>query len=271
MSRTSDSQVRHSAESSPGASGRDLSGTVALVTGATSGIGEATALRLAERGAAVALIGRRNERLKRLEARIAALGVTPHSVQADVSIREEAFAAVDSTLEAFDRLDTLVNAAGVMYNAPSDEIPIDDWETMVDTNLKGVLYMVKAAIPHLLSSAQDGPRGVTDVVNISSIGGRFARATVAVYNATKFGVTAATEAWRQEFTKRGIRFSVIEPGVVATELLQQREYMSEYAHTLTSGMEPLLPEDIADAVDYIITSPRRVAIAEVVLRPTDQV
>lgn len=247
-----------------------LDGTVALVTGASSGIGEAAARRLASEGAAVVLVARRAERLQTLADALRADGATAVALPADVSIKDEALGVVDATITELGRLDTVVNAAGVMYNAPTTEIPLEDWETMVDLNLKGVLYLVKGALPHLLAAADDEPRHVADVVNISSIAGRFARATVAGYNATKFAVTAATEAWRQEFTRRGVRFSVVEPGATATELFEQRDYMRDYAHALLKDLEQLRPEDIAEAIAYIVTGPRRVAVAEVVLRPIDQ-
>lgn len=250
--------------------GKTLDGTVALITGASSGIGAAAARRLAREGAAVALVARRRERLEGLAETVRAEGGIALVLPADISVKDEALGVVEATVTTLGRLDTLVNAAGVMFNAPSTEIPLEDWESMVDLNLKGILYLVKGALPHLLAAADGEPRSVADVVNISSIAGRFARATVAGYNATKFGVTAATEAWRQEFTKRGVRFSVIEPGATATELFAQREYMQDYARALLNDLEQLRPEDIADAVAYIVTSPRRVAIAEVVVRSIDQ-
>ena len=248
----------------------ELADTVALVTGASSGIGKAAALRLAADGAAVALVARREDRLEELAGTIRASGGTALVVKADVTQKDEALGAVAAAVEQLGRLDTLVNAAGVMFNAPSLDIPLDDWDMMVDLNLKGVLYLVKGALPHLLAAAETEPRRVADVVNISSIAGRFARATVAGYNATKFGVSAATEAWRQEFTKRGVRFSVIEPGATATELFAQRDYMADYARTLLSDLEELRSDDIADAIAYIVENPRRIAVAEIVLRSIDQ-
>lgn len=249
-----------------------LLGSVALITGASSGIGRAAAHRLAADGASVAIVARRSDRLKELAQSIEVAGGSALVIPADVTVRSEAYAAVDATIAKFGRIDIVVNAAGVMFNAPSLEIPIEDWEMMVDVNIKGVLYIVKRALPHLLDAvSSEGGRSVTDVVNISSIAGRFARATVATYNATKFAVTAATEAWRQEFTKSGVRFCVIEPGAVSTELLEGRDYMKGYAEQLRHGIEELHAEDIADAISYAILQPRRVAVAEIVLRPTDQV
>ena len=122
-------------------------------------------------------------------------------------------AAITRTVDELGRLDTLVNAAGVMVNGPSEDSPLEEWDRMVDVNLRGLIYTTKAALPHLLRAASDTERSVADVVNISSVAGRLAAPQVALYNATKFAVTAATEAWRLEYTNRNLRFSVIEPGV----------------------------------------------------------
>ncbi|WP_329390552.1 SDR family oxidoreductase [Streptomyces sp. NBC_01716] len=138
-------------------------------------------------------------------------------------------------------------------------------------NVKGVMYVVKAVLPHLLEAANSTDRQVADVINISSVAGRVATAGVAIYNAGKFGVTAATEAWRQEFGDRNLRFSVIEPGAVDTELFgHQQGHAKEAESRRFEGVEKLHPEDVADAIAYIATSPRRRAINEIVIRPTDQ-
>ncbi|MEV4018879.1 SDR family NAD(P)-dependent oxidoreductase [Nonomuraea angiospora] len=148
--------------------------------------------------------------------------------------------------------------------------PLQEWDQMVDINLRGLMYVTKAALPHLLAAAQDSPRSVADVVNISSVAGRFAAPTVALYNATKFAVTGATEAWRQEYTTRNLRFSVIEPGRTSSELFDQKDNSAADFTAAFGQVEPLEAEDIADAVGYIVTSPRRVAVNEIVIRPTDQ-
>jgi NADP-dependent 3-hydroxy acid dehydrogenase YdfG len=246
-----------------------LQGTVALVTGATSGIGEAIARSLGAHGASVVAVGRRADRLESLAADI---GERAHHVVADLRDAAAAAGAVDAALERFGRLDTVVNSAGVMLNGPSLDARLDEWESMVDLNLKGLMYVTKAALPHLVAAAADGPRKVADLVNVSSIAGRFANRNVAIYNATKFGVTAASESWRQEFSPHGVRVSVIEPGVVETELFgHQQAPVQEHYERLFAGVERLHPSDIADVVSFIVTAPRRMAIAEVVVRPTDQV
>lgn len=247
-----------------------LDGAVALVTGATSGIGRATAARLVGCGARVVVTGRREDRLAEL---VDELGTTSCvAMRADIRHRSEADAVVSDTVARLGRLDVVVNAAGVMLNGPSLSARDDEWDDMVDLNLKGLMYVTKAALPHLVAAAASGSRGVADLVNVSSIAGRFANRNVAVYNATKFGVTAASEAWRQEFAPRNVRVSVVEPGVVATELFgHQQPAVQEHYERLFAGVEPLLPSDVADVVAFIVCAPRRMAVAEVLVRPTDQV
>lgn len=248
-----------------------LQGTNALVTGASSGIGQAIALRLAEEGAAVALVGRRRDRIEELAAEVTPHGGRAVALVADISRSEEATETVRSAVEQLGRLDILVNAAGVMLNGDSLSAELREWDTMVDVNLKGLMYLTKAALPHLIEAAKNGQRQVSDVINISSVAGRSAAPTVAIYNATKFGVTAATESWRQEYARQNVRFSVVEPGAVNTELFgHQQEHARANDAEMFTGVEMLFPEDIADAVAYIATSPRRRAINEIVIRPTDQ-
>ncbi len=246
-----------------------LEGTVALVTGASSGIGRATALRLAAQGAHVALVARRADRLETLAQQIRAAGGSALPIEADISSAQAAAGVVTRTVTEFGRLDTLVNAAGVMLNGPSIESPLQEWDQMVDVNLRGLLYVTKAALPHLVAAVATSPRKEVDVVNISSVAGRFAAAQVAVYNATKFAVTAATEAWRQEFTRQSVRFSVVEPGATETELWNQEGQWEGFT-AMFGEVERLHAEDIAEAVAFIVTNPRRVAINEIVVRPTDQ-
>lgn len=250
-------------------SAQKLEGTVALVTGASSGIGQAAALRLAQAGATVALVARRVDRLDSLAKRIQESGGVALAIDADITTALHAQRVVTRTVEAFGRLDTLVNAAGVMLNGSSMDATLQDWDQMIDVNLRGLMYVTKAALPHLMAAVASSPRKVVDVVNISSVAGRVAAAQVAIYNATKFAVTAATEAWRQEFTRQSIRFSVVEPGATATELWN-REGQWEGFTSMFGEVERLHAEDIAEAVAFIVTNPRRVAINEIVIRPTDQ-
>lgn len=247
-----------------------LDGAVALVTGASSGIGRATALRLAAEGASVAVVARRRERLDELAAAIEEAGGRALSLDADLSSAFAAGAVVDRTVAALGRLDILVNAAGVMLLGDSIEAPLEDWERMVDLNLKALMYVTKAALPHLRDGVGSSPRRVADVVNISSVAGRLAMAQVAIYNATKFAVTGATEAWRQEYASQSIRFSVIEPGAVETALWHHQEEAHARYDRLLVDLEILHPEDVAEAVAFVVTGPRRVAVNEIVIRPTDQ-
>jgi len=248
----------------------DLTGAVALVTGASSGIGEATARRLAERGAAVALAARRAERLEVLGSEIAGGGGTALPIEADVSDCDQAEAAVTRTVEELGRLDVLVNNAGVMLLGPMLEAPVEEWERMVDVNLLGLMYTAKAALPYLLEAAE-GDRGVADMVNISSVAGRVARRGSGVYNATKFGVGAFSESLRQEVTRRHVRISLVEPGAVATELQSHnRPEVKAEIEKRFEDMEVLRAEDVADAIEYVVTRPRHVAVNEVLVRPTEQ-
>ncbi len=249
----------------------DLNGTAALVTGASSGIGEATARWLAERGAAVAIAARRTDRLESLAGEIESAGGRALVIEADVGDREQAEATVARTVAELGRLDTLINNAGVMLLGPILDAPIEEWDTMVSVNVLGLLYVARASIPHLLASAEGEPRGVADLVNISSVAGRVARRGSGVYNATKHAVGAFSESLRQEVTGRHVRVSLIEPGAVATELSSHnRPEILDQIKDRFSDIDRLEAEDIADAIGYVVTRPRHVAINEVLIRPTEQ-
>ena len=246
--------------------GERLDGTVALVTGASSGIGEATARALARAGAKVAVAARRKDRLEALAAEIDAL-----VIEADVAEREQAVGAVERTAKELGRLDTVVNNAGVMLLGPAAEAPLEEWERMVAVNVQGVLSVSHAALPHLLKAAEDGPRRVADLVNISSVAGRVPRSGSGVYNLTKFGVGAFSESLRQEFAERHLRVSLVEPGAVETELTDHiRDGVREAVRERFRGVERMSADDIADAIEYIVTRPRHVAINEILIRPTEQ-
>jgi NADP-dependent 3-hydroxy acid dehydrogenase YdfG len=248
-----------------------LDGTVALVTGASSGIGRATAVHLAASGATVALVARRRDRLNELVREIEKSGGRALAIDADISERGRAENVVDAAVDALGRLDILVNAAGVMLNGPSIESPVEEWERMIDLNLAALVYLTKAALPHLAAAAKSGARRVADLVNVSSIAGRTANARVAAYNATKFAVTGFSEALRQEFASQSVRVSVIEPGAVDTELFghQQPATQTHYAE-LFAHVEKLRSDDVAETIAFLVTRPRRVALNEIVIRPTDQ-
>ncbi|MFE2970481.1 SDR family NAD(P)-dependent oxidoreductase [Streptomyces sp. NPDC059340] len=250
-----------------------LTGTVALVTGASSGIGAATARRLAEDGASVALVARRKARLDDVAAEIEKAGGTALVVEADITDRTQAEAAVQQAVEHFGRLDTLVNNAGLMLLGPVVGADVDEWERMLAVNVQGLLHTTHAALPHLLNAAEDGPRKVADIVNISSIAGRVAWNGYGVYNLTKFGVNGFTESLRQEVTQRHVRVGVLEPGGVDTELGSHNDHKPEIREaigTFYAQTEVLAPEDIADGVAYMVTRPRHASIGELWIMPTDQ-
>jgi NADP-dependent 3-hydroxy acid dehydrogenase YdfG len=249
-----------------------LTGTVALVTGASSGIGAATARRLAEDGASVALVARRKDRLDDVAAEIEKAGGTALVVEADITDRIQAGAAVQQAVEHFGRLDTLVNNAGLMLLGPVVGADVDEWERMLAVNVQGLLHTTHAALPHLLKAAEAGPRKVADIVNISSIAGRVAWNGYGVYNLTKFGVNGFTESLRQEVTQRHVRVGVLEPGGVDTELGSHNkpEIQGAMITPFYDTTEVLTPDDIADGVAYMVTRPRHASIGELWIMPTDQ-
>jgi NADP-dependent 3-hydroxy acid dehydrogenase YdfG len=249
-----------------------LEQTVAIVTGASSGIGEATARRLSAEGAIVALVARRRDRLEALAAQMRAAGGQVLVVEADLEREESGERIVRTVLDEFGRLDTLVNNAGVMLLGQVRDAPLQEWRRMVDLNVKAPLWVTHAAVGALAEAAATSERGVADIVNISSIAGRTARANTAVYNLTKWGIGAFTEALRQELAPDFVRVSVVEPGATDTELRSQvRPEARLVSQARTAGVDRLAPSDIADAVAYIVTSPRSVAINEVMVRPSNQV
>ncbi len=251
--------------------GDRLEGTTALVTGASSGIGEATAIELASLGATVALAARRRDRLDDLAERISASGGETLVLETDVTDEAAVREAVEAVVERFGRLDTVVANAGVMLLGPIVDAPVEEWQRMVDLNVLGLLYVSHAALPHLLSAASTGPRNVADLVLVSSVAGRVARNGSGVYNLTKHGVGAFGESLRQEVTKRHVRVSLVEPGAVLTELTSHnRPEIREANAARWEGMERLEAEDISDAIGYIVSRPRRVAINELLIRPTEQ-
>ena len=248
-----------------------LDGTVALVTGASSGIGEATARALAARGAKVAVAARRLERLERLAAEIGGQGHTALAIESDITDQEQAIAAVERTVAELGRLDIVVNNAGQMLLGPIEGAPTEEWDRMIDLNLKGLINTTHAALPHLLAAAAGSERGCADVVNISSVAGRVARAGSGVYNLTKHGVGAFSESFRQEFAARKVRSTLIEPGAVDTELSDHiRDGIREKVRERFTGMTMLESADVADAIAFAVTRPWHVSLNEILIRPTEQ-
>ncbi|MFC0505401.1 SDR family NAD(P)-dependent oxidoreductase [Micromonospora costi] len=239
-----------------------VEGNVALVTGASSGIGQATALALSKAGYRVAVGARRADRLRALTQDAPGEML---ALDLDVTDRRSVQDAVSATVKRFGALDVLVNNAGVMLNGPILNADLTQWTRMVETNLLGSMYAVHASLPHLLES-----KGA--VVQVSSTSGRTASAVSGVYSATKFGINAFSEALRQEVTAQGVRVVVVEPGFVATELTSHNTdpAMQAAAKAMAASMRTLQPEDIASAVLYAITQPEHVAVNEILIRPTDQ-
>ncbi len=248
-----------------------LDGTVALVTGASSGIGEATARALAAEGAKVAVTARRLERLERLASEIGRDGHTALAIASDIADQEQAIDAVGRTVDELGGLDILVNTAGQMLLGPIENAPTEEWDRMIDLNLKGLINTTHAATAHLLAAARDSQRGCADLVNISSVAGRIARAGSGVYNLTKHGVGAFSESFRQEFADRTVRSIVIEPGAVDTELTDHiREGIREQVRGRFADVQSLRAEDVADAIVYAVTRPWHVSLNEILIRPTEQ-
>jgi NADP-dependent 3-hydroxy acid dehydrogenase YdfG len=248
-----------------------LDGAVALVTGASSGIGEATARALAARGARVAVAARRLERLERLAAEIGDRGGSALAIESDIADQAQAIAAVERTVAELGRLDVVVNNAGQMLLGPIEEAPTEEWDRMIDLNLKGLINTTHAAVPHLLAAAADSGRGCADVVNISSVAGRIARAGSGVYNLTKFGVGAFSESFRQEFAGRRVRTTVVEPGAVDTELSDHiRDGIREQVRERFAEIKSLEADDVAETIAYAVTRPWHVSLNEILIRPTEQ-
>lgn len=243
----------------------ELAGKVVAITGASSGIGEAVALKMVEAGGAVALGARRTERIEALAEKINAGGGKAIAVTTDVGDEAQARAFVEATVEQLGGLDVLVNNAGVMLLGPVNGADTDEWRRMIDANLYGVLYATHAAVPHLLQ------QGSGHVVTVSSIAGVRASAGSAVYNATKFAVNAFSEALRQELASHDVRVTTINPGAVETELRTHlSEDLQQQQRERFADVEVLQADDIADAIVYVIAQPRHVSINDVLIRPTRQ-
>jgi clavulanate-9-aldehyde reducatase len=243
-----------------------IEGKVAAVTGASSGIGEATALDLARAGVAVGVGARRADRLEALVKRIESDGGHAAAFEVDVTDEGQARGFVNDVNQHFGGLDILVNNAGVMLLGPFVGQSGDDWRTMVNVNVLGLMYCTSAALP-LMQDREGG-----DIVNISSVAGRRATAFSAVYNATKHGVHAFSEALRQEALNIGVRVTIIAPGFVATELVSHNpDFVQDASREMIEQIGKVLePQDIADAILYAVSQPSYVCLNEVLVRPTGQ-
>ncbi|PZV07663.1 MAG: oxidoreductase [Leptolyngbya sp.] len=243
-----------------------LAGKVAIVTGASSGIGEATAIALAAEGATVAIVARRSDRLNNLAKRITESDGQVFAITADVSDEAQVNDAVHQTQAKFGKVDILINNAGVMLLGMIEGANTEDWRRMINLNVLGLMYATHAALP--LMKAQGGGH----IVNISSVAGRFANAGSGVYNASKWAVGAFSEALRKEVYQNNIRVTIIEPGLVATELPQHVTDPSakEITAKFYGSVKTLESEDIAAAIAYAVTQPSHVNVNEILIRPTEQ-
>ena len=243
-----------------------LDGKVAIITGASSGIGAATAIALAEEGAQVAIAARRIERLNEVAQKIAAVGPKALPIVTDVSDETQVNDLVQKVNATLGRIDILVNNAGIGGLGTIEDGNPAEWRLQFDLNVLGLLYATHAVLP--IFKAQ----GVGHVVNLSSVAGRTARAGVGVYNATKWGVNAISEALRQEVHKHNIRVTIIEPGLVATEFIDNitDPAAKQALEARFKAITPLQPEDIARAIAYAVTQPPHVNVNEILIRPTQQ-
>jgi len=246
--------------------GKPLAGRVALVTGASSGIGDATARALADAGAKVAIAARRHERLDVLARELGGSGAEVLVLAADLAREEENRRIVVETEAHFGRLDILVNNAGVMLLSPVDGSNPEDWRRMLELNVLAPMVSSQAALPGMRA------RGGGHIVSISSTAGRIANPNAAGYSASKFGVVAFSESLRREVYKDNIRVTVIEPGIVETELREHIPHAGtkQALDAWAAGMRQLQPEDVANAVLYCVTQPSHVNVNEILMRPTDQ-
>jgi NADP-dependent 3-hydroxy acid dehydrogenase YdfG len=241
-----------------------LSGKVALVTGASSGIGEGTALALAQAGATVAIAARRADRLEGLVRQVEAAGGKALAIAGDMTVEAEATRAVEQTVERLGRLDILINSAGVMQAGGIENADLDEYRRVFDINLFATLYTCKAAVPHMLK------QGGGDIVTISSLAGRKGGPQTNAYSASKHAVNSMTDAMRQELGGRNIRVCTLMPGATTTEvgdnITDPNWRAAIQAHVAKEGA--VLPSEVGETIVYILSLPRRVNISEICIRPT---
>ncbi|MGW9592469.1 SDR family oxidoreductase [Streptomyces chartreusis] len=248
----------------------NLTGRTAVVTGAASGIGEAVAVLLAERGARVALLARREQRLDEVAAKITAGGGSALAVVADVTDDASVAAAVARIHEAYGPVDLVVNNAGVMLGNPVEAGRLDEWQRMIDTNMTGVLRVIRAFTGDLVAAAGEGR--TADLVDISSVGAHLAFPNYAVYGATKAAVTHLSQCLRTEFGPRDVRVTNVEPGFVESELRLHTDNaeVSGQVDGMLEAVGTLAAEELADVVAYAVSRPRHVNLRQIMAMPTRQ-
>lgn len=243
-----------------------LEGKVAIVTGASAGIGEATAIALAAAGAKVALVARRRDRLEALVNRIVNAGGKALAIVVDITDDAEISHLIEQTKTAWGTIDILVNNAGIALTGEIAAGNPDDWRRMIELNVLALMNVTHAVLPVFQAQAAG------HIVNISSVAGRTVRVGVGAYNVSKWGVNAFSEALRLELSKQNIRVTVIEPGMVNTEINThiQDDVAKQRSEELRQSITPLEPEDVAAAIVYAVTQPPRVNVNEILIRPTSQ-
>lgn len=243
---------------------RPLAGKVALVTGASSGIGEATALCLAEAGAAVAMSARRAERLSGLVEKIERMGGRALAIPGDMTVEDDARRAVEETVARLGRVDILVNSAGIMEAGGIENCDTALYRKVIDINLMGTVYTCAAAVPHMLE------QGEGDIITVSSLAGRKGGPMTSAYSASKHAVNFMTDGMRQELGGRNIRVTTLMPGATETEvgdnISDPNWRKAIQAHVSKEGA--VKPRDIGDAIVFILSMPRRTNISEISIRPT---
>ncbi len=243
----------------------NIEGKVVVITGASSGLGEATARLLSAQGASVVLGARRADRIQALANELTAAGGKAITVTTDVTHRDQVKRLVDSAVRACGRIDVMINNAGLMPQSPLERLKIDEWDRMIDVNIKGVLYGIAAALPHMKQQKAG------HIINVSSVAGHKVRAGGAVYAATKHAVLALSEGLRQEVKPYNIRTTVISPGAVATELPESVTEPDTAASIHKFYAELAIPADsFARAVAFAISQPEEVDVNEILFRPTRQ-
>jgi NADP-dependent 3-hydroxy acid dehydrogenase YdfG len=244
--------------------GNNIQGKVVVITGASSGLGEATARHLSAQGATVVLGARRLERIEALASELANGGGKALAVQTDVSDREQVAALVGAAIASYGRIDVMLNNAGLMPHSPLERLKIDDWDRMIDVNIKGVLYGIAAALPHMIA------QGSGHIISVSSVAGHKVRPGSTVYSATKHAVRVISEGLRQEVKAHGLRTTVISPGAVDTELPDSITEQDVAENVRKFYDIAISPESFARAVAYAIGQPDDVDINEILFRPTHQ-
>lgn len=243
----------------------NIAGKTIVITGASSGMGAAAARHLAERGAAVVLGARRADRIEALAAEITAAGGKVLAVETDVTKREDLKRLVDAAVETYGQIDVLINNAGVMPLSPLERVKVDEWDQMIDVNLKGVLYGVAAALPHMVAQKSG------HIINVASVAGHKIFGGSAVYSATKFAVRALSDGLRQEMAPHNVRVTIISPGAVKTELLDHISEKDVQQANQDYVAEIGVPaETLARLVAFAINEPNDVGINEILFRPTAQ-